>query len=139
MFKILVKHIFFILEISFPVAEKLIFVFSCIDYCSALLAVDSNVTLNKLQVVQNSAARILTRTRIRDHITLESLHWLPVRFRVDLKILMLTYKALHGLAPLCPNSLNPNPWPSLIWNWSFNCSANLFKTDGRWGFLFTSS
>ncbi len=38
---------------------------------------------------------------MRDHITpvLESLHWLPVSFRVDLKILMLTYKALHGLAP----------------------------------------
>ncbi len=30
---------------------------------------------------------------------MESLHWLPVSFRVDLKMLMLTYKALHGLAP----------------------------------------
>ncbi len=50
--------------------------------------------------MQNSAARIL-RTRMRDHITpvLVSLHWLPVSFRVDFKILMLTYKALHGLAP----------------------------------------
>ncbi len=38
---------------------------------------------------------------MRDHITpaLESLHWLPVSFRVDFKILMLTYKVLHGLAP----------------------------------------
>ncbi len=32
-------------------------------------------------------------------LRLKSLHWLPVRFRVDFKILMLTYKALHGLAP----------------------------------------
>ncbi len=89
--------------LSFPVAERLIntFVFTRIDYCNALLAGASKATLNKLQVVQNSAARILTRTRMRDHITpvLESLHWLPVSFRVDFKILMLTYKALHGLAP----------------------------------------
>ncbi len=89
--------------LSFPVAGRLIntFVFTRIDYCNALLAGASKATLNKLQVVQNSAARILTRTRMRDHITpvLESLHWLPVSFRVDFKILMLTYKALHGLAP----------------------------------------
>ncbi len=56
--------------LSFPVAERLIntFVFTRIDYCNALLAGASNATLNKLQVVQNSAARILTRTRI-------ILHW----------------------------------------------------------------
>ncbi len=111
MFKALLKHIFFHLRniarlrpmLSFPVAERLIntFVFTRIDYCNALLAGASQATLNKLQVVQNSAARILTRTRMRDHITpvLEFLHWLPVSFRVDLNFLMLTYKALHGLAP----------------------------------------
>ncbi len=77
------------------------FVVSRLDYCNVLLAGASKSTLNKLQYVQNSAARILTGTRIGSHITpvLESLHWLPVRFRVDLKILMLTFKALHGLAP----------------------------------------
>ena len=30
---------------------------------------------------------------------LASLHWLPVKARVDFKVLLLTYKALHGLAP----------------------------------------
>ncbi len=89
--------------LPFSVAEKLIntFVFSRIDYCNALLAGVSKSTLNKLQYVQNAAARILTRSRTSEHISpiLESLHWLPVRFRIDFKILMLTYKALHGLAP----------------------------------------
>ncbi|XP_069050137.1 uncharacterized protein [Lepisosteus oculatus] len=89
--------------LSLTVAEKLIniFVFSRIDYCNALLPGVSKSTLNKLQYVQNSAARILTRSSTSVHITpiLESLHWLPVKFRVDFKILMLTYKALHGLAP----------------------------------------
>ncbi len=76
--------------LSFPVAEKLMntFVFSRIDYCIALLAGVSKATLNKLQVMQYSKTRIG-----------ESLHWLPLRFRVDFKILMLTYKALHALTP----------------------------------------
>ena len=36
-----------------------------------------------------------------DNITpvLASLHWLPVKARDDFKVLLLTYKALHGLAP----------------------------------------
>ena len=35
------------------------------------------------------------------HITpvLASLHWLPVKARADFKVLLLTYNALHGLAP----------------------------------------
>ncbi len=50
--------------LTFSVAEKLIntFVFSRIDYCNALLAGVSKATLSKIQLVQNSAARILTRT-----------------------------------------------------------------------------
>ena len=49
----------------------------------------------------NTAARILTRTKRFDHIppVLASLHWLPVKARADFKVLLLTYKALHGLAP----------------------------------------
>ena len=45
------------------------------------------------------AARILTRTKKYDHITpvLASLHWFPVKARADYKVLLLTYKALHGL------------------------------------------
>ena len=38
---------------------------------------------------------------MREHITpvLASLHWLPVVFRIDFKILLLVYKARNGLAP----------------------------------------
>ncbi len=52
--------------------------------------------------MQNAAARLLTNTRKREHITpiLYSLHWLPVSFRVDFKIVLFVFKALSGLAPL---------------------------------------
>ena len=49
--------------------------------------------------VQNAAARLLTGTKKRDHITLASLHWLPVCFRIVFKILLFVFKMLNGLAP----------------------------------------
>lgn len=55
-----------------------------------------NKWLNSQQLVQNIAAQLLTTTR--KEITLVQ-YWLrPVKFRVDFKIL-LTYEAVHGLAP----------------------------------------
>ncbi|XP_041807510.1 uncharacterized protein LOC121616777 isoform X2 [Chelmon rostratus] len=55
--------------------------------------------LSRLQRVQNAAARFLTNTSRRQHITpvLFSLHWLPVSFRIDFKILLFVFKALNGL------------------------------------------
>ena len=57
--------------------------------------------LAKLQKIQNNAARIVTRTKRREHITpvLAALHWLPIEKRIDFKILLTTFKALHDLAP----------------------------------------
>ncbi len=57
--------------------------------------------INKLRIVQNAVARVLTRSRKYDHITpiLQSLHWLPIKFSIIYKILLLAYKALNDLAP----------------------------------------
>ncbi len=72
-----------------------------LDYCNALLGGCSARLINKLQMVQNAAARVLTRTRKYDHISLvmSTLHWLPIKHRIDFKILLITYKALNGLPP----------------------------------------
>jgi len=53
------------------------------------------------QRVQNAAARLLMSCKKYDHITpiLINLHWLPVRYRINFKILLLTFKAFYGMAP----------------------------------------
>ncbi len=80
--------------------EKLVhtFITSRVDYYYGLLP---NKTVRPLQLIQNAAARILTRTRTSEHITpdLRSLHWLPVTFRIHFKVLLLVYKSLNGLGP----------------------------------------
>jgi hypothetical protein len=57
--------------------------------------------IGKLQRVQNSAARLILRLGRREHITrhLRDLHWLPVKRRIEFKVLVLVYRCLHGLAP----------------------------------------
>lgn len=56
------------------------FVTSRLDYCKTLLT-RSPQLINRLQLIQNCAARILPGTRSTEHITpiLLNLHWLPVQ------------------------------------------------------------
>ena len=77
------------------------FVTSKLDYCNSLLAKLPQNSLDRLKKVQNTAVRIITTCRIQDSITphLKTLHLLPVHLRIDYKIILLTFKALHGLAP----------------------------------------
>ena len=83
--------------------ERLVhaFVTSKLDSCNSILFGLPSYQIEKLQRVQNSAARLVTRTKKSEHISpvLYDLHWLTVKNRIIFKILLITFKALHGLAP----------------------------------------
>lgn len=83
-------------------SEKLFhaFISNRLDYCNAFFAGTTKQLLNKLQLIQNAAARILTKIKRFEHITpLTSLHRLPVKLRNDLKILLIVFKSMNSLAP----------------------------------------
>ena len=86
-----------------PTTEKLIhaFVSSHLDYCNSVFSGLPQSYLLPLQRIQNTAARLVTLSKKSDHITpiLRSLHWLPIHHRITFKILILTFKILHGQAP----------------------------------------
>ena len=72
-----------------------------LDYCNGLLYGLSKKQVSKLQRVQNATARLVMDIRKHAHITpvLFELHWLPVYARIQFKVLLLIFKAIHNLAP----------------------------------------
>ena len=92
-----------------PTTEKMInsAVTSRLDYCNSLLYGINGYLVSQLQRCQNNAADLISLRRKYDHITpvLKDLHWLPVEHRINYKILLLAYKAQHGVAPPYLSSL----------------------------------
>ena len=64
-------------------------------------SVDANNASSAISFKQNSAARLVTGTHRREHITpvLFALHSLPIRQRIQFKLLLLVYRCTHQLAP----------------------------------------
>lgn len=95
--------------ISTKDAETLIHAFFSyrLDYFNALFIGLPATTIARLQYIQNSAARILTRTKRSAHITpiLADLQWLPVAYRINFKIILLTFKALNKSFTIWPLSI----------------------------------
>ncbi len=125
--------------------QESLFINSRLDYCNALLDGCPASSINKLQIVQNAAARVFTRSRKYYHITpiLKSLYWLPIKFCISYKILLLVYKALNVLAPAYLTNLlsHYNPTRSLrSQNYGFLVVPRIAKSTkgGRTFFIFGS-
>ena len=73
-----------------------------LDQCNSLLYALPESQIAKLQRIQTSAAQLVSLSCKYDHMTLilHGLHWLPVKYPIIYKILLLTYKCLHGMGPI---------------------------------------
>ena len=72
-----------------------------LDYGNGLLTGIKKGLINKLQVAQNSAVRLIEKMHKHDHITesRKGLHWLPIQARIEFKILTMAWKAQNKQAP----------------------------------------
>ena len=76
---------------------------SKLDYANCLIGGNkiNKIFLNQLQVVPNSATRVIMKRKKSDHISKvrQELYCLPVLQMIDFSVLTNVYKALHGLGP----------------------------------------
>ena len=73
-----------------------------VDHCNCLLYGISAYDSNRLQMFQNSCARLIYRKKKYDHVSglLRELHWLPSEARIHFKILCHVFKCIHNLSPV---------------------------------------
>ena len=77
------------------------FVISHVDYCNSLFVGLPDYQLYRIQRILNGAARLIYKLPKYFHITdtLKSLHWLPIKQRIEYKLILQVYKCINGLAP----------------------------------------
>ena len=79
---------------------------SRIDYCGSLLYGLLYCLINKLQRVQNACARLIFRPKFSQITPLiYELHWLPIGYRIQFKILLITFKSVKFIAPFYLSSM----------------------------------
>merc|ERR1711989_317941 len=77
------------------------FVLSRLDYANSLLANFPKKSIQRLQKVQNAAARLTLKLRKTEHTTLalKQLHWLPIEARIIYKICLHCHYFFHATSP----------------------------------------
>ncbi len=92
-------------------------------YCNSPLVSLPSTMIQRLQYVQNSAARVLTRTQKTQHIIsiLHLLHWLSIKQRITFKVLLLVFKSIKCTGPTyLQELLTPFFLSRLLWSGSSN-------------------
>src|SRR6218665_872889 len=76
-------------------------VHSKLDYCNSRFLNLDSTQIRRLQLIQNSLARAVTRAPVHHRITtvLKSLHWLKIPERIHFKVMSLTYNSLQSSQP----------------------------------------
>ena len=123
--------------LSRSATEKIVhaLISSRLDFGNVLLYKLPQNQLSRLQKLQNAAARIVSLTPKRSHITpiLQSLHWLPVKDRIVFKILLLIFHCVQGSAPQYNISLVQSYKPSRNLRSSTSQALCIPKTTKVWG------
>jgi len=101
---------------------------SRLEYRNSLPAGVPQSTLGVLQRVQNAAARLIFELGPRDHVTDSpiQLHWLPIRWRVRYKLIMLMHGIVVGMCPEYLRTIVEPATPSHRRLRSAACSAPKF-------------
>jgi len=109
------------------------FVTSRLDTCNSLLHGLTDREIAKVQRVQNTAARLVLRIPRYEHITpaLKELHWLPIQQRSAYKIMLITYKALHGMSPDFISDIIHIHNPTRMLRSSTACRLQAFKSSTK--------
>ena len=95
-----------ILDLKTSVLSANALVSSGLDYCNYLFLSLTDFEFRRLQLVQNSLCKVVTCSSKFSHIVhqLKKLHWLPVRYRVQFIIGLITYKIFNQGQPVYPCS-----------------------------------
>ena len=96
-----IRHVRHLLTVDLARTFACSLILSRIDYCNAVLHGAPSGTIQKLQRVQNNAARVVLQAPRRSHANslLQELHWLPVEQRITYKLAVLTYKTRQTSVP----------------------------------------
>lgn len=104
-------------------------VISRINYCNNLYVSLLLRLIQRLQQIQNGVTRLVLSGSRLDHISpvLARLQWLRILSQIKFKVLIFTYRVLHGQGH-SPMPLDPPSWCSFWWQWWTRPAKNFLKT-----------